>query len=192
MDVDFMRINFACASDVGGSWGQRAPRGEVIRIGDYFSSLRDPPGGGFWILKIAHAPSDKNLSKFGFCPRKGVAFLRKTFSQKNFQMRERIPPSALVPAHRRRRYRERQRERPVLPASRRVTSPPPVDSEKFRPTLRTCRPGGASLMVRRTDYEGEPSCQAYDGANSLPFLAAARQRLGRLRRAQRRGKSSRP
>src|SRR5262245_39274732 len=46
LDVDFMRINFACASDVGGSWGQRAPRGEVIRSGDYFSSLRDPPVGG--------------------------------------------------------------------------------------------------------------------------------------------------
>src|SRR5262245_64563049 len=42
-----MRINFACASDVGGSWGQRAPRGEVIRIGDYFSSLRDPREGDF-------------------------------------------------------------------------------------------------------------------------------------------------
>ena len=35
-----------------------------------------------WILKIAHAPSPKNLSKNGFCPRKGSAFLRKAFLQK--------------------------------------------------------------------------------------------------------------
>ena len=43
-----------------------------------------PPGrGDFWILKITHAPSPKNLSKNGFCPRKGVAFLWKAFLQKN-------------------------------------------------------------------------------------------------------------
>jgi len=31
-----------------------------------------PPGrGDFWILKIAYAPSPKNLSKNGFCPPKG-------------------------------------------------------------------------------------------------------------------------
>src|SRR5262245_11366674 len=42
-----------------------------------------PPGrGDFWILKIAHAPSPKNLSKNGFCPRKGVAFLRNALLQK--------------------------------------------------------------------------------------------------------------
>ena len=56
-----------------------------------------PPGrGDFWILKIAHAPSPKNLSKNGFCPRKGVAFLWKAFLQKNFQVREKIPLSALA------------------------------------------------------------------------------------------------
>ena len=55
-----------------------------------------PGRGDFWILKIAHAPSPKNLSKNGFCPRKGVAFLRKTFLQKNFQVREKISPSALA------------------------------------------------------------------------------------------------
>ena len=50
-----------------------------------------PPGrGDFWILEIAHAPSPKNLSKNGFCPRKGVAFLWKAFLQKNFQGREKI------------------------------------------------------------------------------------------------------
>ena len=54
-----------------------------------------PPGrGDFWILKIAHAPSPKNLSKNGL-PRKGVAFLWKAFLQKNFQVREKIPLSAL-------------------------------------------------------------------------------------------------
>jgi hypothetical protein len=34
--------------------------------------MRRPPGrGDFWILKIAYAPSPKNLSKNGFCPLKG-------------------------------------------------------------------------------------------------------------------------
>ena len=55
-----------------------------------------PGRGDFWILKIAHAPSPKNLSKNGFCPRKGVAFLWRTFLQKNFQVREKIPLSALA------------------------------------------------------------------------------------------------
>jgi hypothetical protein len=58
--------------------------------------MRPPGRGDFWILKIAHAPSPKNLSKNGFCHRKGVAFLRKAFLQKNFQVREKIPPSALA------------------------------------------------------------------------------------------------
>jgi hypothetical protein len=50
-----------------------------------------PPGrGDCWILKIAHAPSPKNLSKNGFCPRKGVAFLWKAFLQKNFWCRKRF------------------------------------------------------------------------------------------------------
>ena len=30
-----------------------------------------PGRGDFWILKIAHAPSPKNLSKNGFCPERG-------------------------------------------------------------------------------------------------------------------------
>ena len=46
-----------------------------------------PGRGDCWILKITHAPSPKNLSKNGFCPRKGVAFLWKAFLQKNFQVR---------------------------------------------------------------------------------------------------------
>jgi hypothetical protein len=44
-----------------------------------------PPGrGDFWILKIAHAPSPKNLSKNGFCPLKGVAFVMEGVFEKNF------------------------------------------------------------------------------------------------------------
>jgi len=74
----------------------------VQRISDELGCARgrcDPRRGDFWILKIAHAPSSKNLSQNGFCPRKGAAFLRKTFLQKNFQVRERVPLSALVRAH---------------------------------------------------------------------------------------------
>src|SRR5262249_11497827 len=33
--------------------------------------MRPPGRGDLWILKIAYAPSDKNLSKNGFCPKKG-------------------------------------------------------------------------------------------------------------------------
>ena len=58
--------------------------------------MRPPGRGDCWILKIAHAPSPKNLSKNGFCPRKGVAFLWKAFLQKNFQVREKIALSALT------------------------------------------------------------------------------------------------
>ena len=59
-----------------------------------------PGRGDFWILKIAHAPSPENLPKNGFCPLKGVAFLTETVFEKNFQVRERIPLSALAPARR--------------------------------------------------------------------------------------------
>jgi hypothetical protein len=52
--------------------------------------MRPPGRGDCWILKIAHPPSDKNVSKNGFWPREGVAFLRKAFLQKNFQVRERF------------------------------------------------------------------------------------------------------
>ena len=56
-----------------------------------------PPGrGDFWILKIAHAPSPKNLSKNGFCPQKGGSLSAEAFLQKNFQVREKIPLSALA------------------------------------------------------------------------------------------------
>jgi hypothetical protein len=42
-------------------------RQDVIEL--YAASVAGPPGReDFWILKIAHAPSDKNLSKKWFCP----------------------------------------------------------------------------------------------------------------------------
>ena len=40
-----------------------------------------PGRGDFWILKIAYAPSDKNLSKNGSAI-KGVAFLTETVFEK--------------------------------------------------------------------------------------------------------------
>ena len=73
-----------------------APRVALARFGASQTSLdvraadATPGRGDCWILKIAHAPSPKNLSKNGFCPRKGVAFLWKAFLQKNFQVREKI------------------------------------------------------------------------------------------------------
>ena len=48
--------------------------------------MRPPGRGDFWILKIAHAPSRKSLSKNGFCPKKGVAFLTEDVFEKNFQV----------------------------------------------------------------------------------------------------------
>jgi hypothetical protein len=50
---------------------------ELARFGASQTSLdvraadATPGRGTFWILKIAHAPSPKNLPKNGFCPRKG-------------------------------------------------------------------------------------------------------------------------
>ena len=59
------------------------------------------------------------------------------------------------------------------------------DSEQFRSAPGTCWPGGGRLMARRTDCEGEPSCQAYDGANSSSCLAVRLRRpRGRSRRAR--------
>ena len=49
-----------------------------------------PGRGDSWILKITHAPSPKNLSKNGFCPRKGEPFCGRRFWQKKFQVREKI------------------------------------------------------------------------------------------------------
>ena len=54
-----------------------------------------PGRGDFWTLKIAHAPLPKTCPKT-VSAKKGVAFLWKTFLQKNFQVREKILPSALA------------------------------------------------------------------------------------------------
>ena len=66
---------------------------------------------------FGHAPTPKNLSKNGFRPGKGVAFLWKAFVQKNFQVREKIPgypeeaaprgaPGPAVVRRQRRRHRD--------------------------------------------------------------------------------------
>jgi hypothetical protein len=42
-----------------------------------------PPGrGDFWILKIAHAPSDKNLSKNGSAHKGGSLCVKDVFAKK--------------------------------------------------------------------------------------------------------------
>ena len=65
--------------------------------------MRPPVRGDIWILKIAHAPSPKSLSKNGFCHKKGVAFLTEDVFEKKF--------SGAGDQHIwQRRYRERQRE----------------------------------------------------------------------------------
>jgi hypothetical protein len=61
----------------------------------YVRQTRPPGRGDCWILKIAHAASHKNLFKNGFGPRKG-SLSGKAFLQKNFQVREKIPLSALA------------------------------------------------------------------------------------------------
>jgi hypothetical protein len=54
-----------------------------------------PRRGDCWILKIAHAPSPRNLSKNGL-PQKGGSLSVADVFAKNFQVREKIPPSALA------------------------------------------------------------------------------------------------
>jgi hypothetical protein len=54
-----------------------------------------PQQGDFWILKIAHAPSPKNLSKNGL-PQKGSSLSVEGVFAKKFQVRETIPLSALA------------------------------------------------------------------------------------------------
>jgi hypothetical protein len=66
------------------------PRGPNSPFKSLFATRRTPRRGDFSFGDFSHAPSPKNLSKNGFCPRKGVAFLRKAFLQKNFYVREKI------------------------------------------------------------------------------------------------------
>ena len=84
---DFWRDYVIGASPAPGSdWHvQPSPTSLDVR-----RQMRPPGRGDFWILKITHAPSPKNLSKNGFCSRKGVAFLWKAFLQKKFQGREKF------------------------------------------------------------------------------------------------------
>jgi hypothetical protein len=59
--------------------------------------MRPPGRGDFWILKIAHAPSDKNLFKNGFCPLKGGSLCGKDVFAKKFLVPGEIPLAARSP-----------------------------------------------------------------------------------------------
>jgi hypothetical protein len=61
----------------------------------YTVQIAYPGRGDCWILKIAHAPSPKNLSKNGLT-QKGGSLSVEGVLQKNFQVREKIPLSALA------------------------------------------------------------------------------------------------
>jgi hypothetical protein len=55
----------------------------------YVRQMRPPGRGDSWILKIAHAPSPKNLSKNGL-PQKGGSLSVEDVFAKKFQVREKI------------------------------------------------------------------------------------------------------
>ena len=44
--------------------------------------MRPPSKGDFWILKIAHAPSDKDLSKNGSAHKGGRLYVKDVFVKK--------------------------------------------------------------------------------------------------------------
>jgi hypothetical protein len=58
----------------------------------------DPPVGGIFVLEISLMPPLPKICPKTVCPKKGVAFLTEDVFEKNFQVRERIPPAALAPA----------------------------------------------------------------------------------------------
>jgi len=60
--------------------------------------MRPPGRGDFWILKIAYAPSDKNLSKNGSARKGGSLCVKDVFAKKIFGAE--IPLAALAPARR--------------------------------------------------------------------------------------------
>ncbi len=74
---------------VGATWDP-ASRGERLEL--IARQMRPPGRGDCWILKIAHAASPKNLSKNGL-PQKGVSLSAEGGFEKNFQVREKIPPT---------------------------------------------------------------------------------------------------
>ena len=112
-------------------------------------ATRWPPGRGTFLLEISVMPlSQKPAQKWFLPPRKGVAFLTEAFLKKDFEVPERIPLSALVPANmaaplpgEAARGLTGSVTRFRLPASRPVTSPP----RRFR-TIQVC-PG--DLPARR-------------------------------------------
>jgi hypothetical protein len=85
--------------------------------------MRPPGRGDFSFEDFSHAPSPKNLSKNGFCPRKGVAFLKKALLQKNFQVRERMSSLAFVCRLRACRERPQPQHRPGVGFSWGINGP---------------------------------------------------------------------
>src|SRR5215831_1605133 len=105
-------------------------------------AARWPPGRGTFLLEISVMPPlPKTCPKMVSAPRKGLAFLTEAFLKKDFQVPERIPLSALVPAHMAAAPLPGEAARGLtgsvtrfrLPASRPVTSPP----RRFR-TIQVC------------------------------------------------------
>jgi hypothetical protein len=59
-----------------------------------------PREGGFLFWRFHSCPlSQKPVQKWFLPPKKGVAFLTEDVFEKKFQVREKIPLSALAPAH---------------------------------------------------------------------------------------------
>ena len=104
-------------------------------------ATRWPPGRGTFLLEISVMPLSQKPAQKGFLPpSKGVAFLTEAFLKKDFQVPERIPLSALVPANmaaplpgEAARGLTGSVTRFRLPASRPVTSPP----RRFK-TIQVC------------------------------------------------------
>ena len=70
----------------------------------------DPPVGGIFVLEISLMPLSQKPVQKRFLPQNGVAFLTEDVFEKKIQVRERIPLSALVPAHMAAPLPARQRE----------------------------------------------------------------------------------
>jgi hypothetical protein len=64
--------------------GTGTVRAHLKRAWMRMRQIRPPGRGDFWIQKIAYAPSDKNLSKNGFCPLKGGSLCVKDVFAKKF------------------------------------------------------------------------------------------------------------
>ena len=106
-------------------------------------ATRWPPGRGTFLLEISVMPlSQKPAQKWFLPPRKGVAFLTEAFLKKDFQVPERIPLSALVPANMAAPLPGEAARAPVgwPPTSRRLTSTAALiqNMQPFRATTMAC------------------------------------------------------